>query len=261
MKTFGSEWKQRLRDGEFLVGGHIFLPNPALAEAMVHFGYKYIWVDGEHGAFDKEQFFAHITAINGAGGGAFVRVIAGDQAFIKPVLEMGPDGIIIPMVNSAEEAAKVISACLYPPSGTRGFGPRRANRYGMVDDQEYLGSIDGALVKLIQVEHMEAVRNIDEILDVQGIDGVVIGPYDLSGSLGLMGQLRHPEVVAHCEKVIASCKKYKIPVGPSIGPSNDDYIKFWLERNIDFVFCGDEMSFAQMGATATLAKIEALRKS
>ncbi|MDR1519638.1 MAG: 4-hydroxy-3-methylbut-2-en-1-yl diphosphate synthase, partial [Planctomycetota bacterium] len=135
MKTFGSEWKRRLNNREFTVGGHIFLPNPAMAEAMVHFGYKFIWIDGEHGAFDKGQILAHITAVNGAGAGAFVRVAAGEPAIIKPILEMGPDGIIIPMVNSVDAAVRVMSACRYPPAGARGYGPRRANRYGTVGDR------------------------------------------------------------------------------------------------------------------------------
>lgn len=261
MKTYGSEWKRRLKNGEFLVGGHIFLPNPSLAEAMAHFGYEYIWVDGEHGAFDREQVLAHITAINGAGAGAFVRAAAGDAAILKPILEMGPDGIIVPMVNSRAEAAAVVSACRYPPHGARGFGPRRANRYGTVGDPEYLASIDDALVKIIQIEHRDGVGEIDAILGVEGIDCVVIGPYDLSGSLGLLGQLRHPEVEAQCEKVVAACKAHAIPCGPSIGPGNDGYIKFWLDLGVDFVFCGDDITFVNMGTAATLAKIEGMRKA
>ncbi|MDR1534941.1 MAG: 4-hydroxy-3-methylbut-2-en-1-yl diphosphate synthase [Planctomycetota bacterium] len=260
MKTFGNEWKRRLNSREFIVGGHIFLPNPAMAEAMVHFGYQFMWIDGEHGAFDKEQILAHITAINGAGAGAFVRVAAGDPAVIKPILEMGPDGIIIPMVNSADDAVRVMSACHYPPAGARGFGPRRANRYGTVGDREYLASIDEALVKLVQIEHRDAVRNIDAILGVKGIDGVVIGPYDLSGSLGLLGQLRHPEVLAYCEKAVAGCQARNVPCGPSIGPADDEFLKFWLDRKVDFVFCGDDLTFAGLGTAATIAKIGELRK-
>jgi 2-keto-3-deoxy-L-rhamnonate aldolase RhmA len=260
-KKYGSEWKKKLKEGEFILGGHIFLPDAAIAEAMVCFGYQYIWIDGEHGIFDKEQLFSHIVAVNGAGAGAFVRVTSGDPAVIKPVLEMGPDGIIIPMVNSAEEAAKVIAACTYPPRGIRGFGPRRANRYGAVSDQEYLDTIDDALVKIIQIEHKDAVDNIEDILSVKGIDGIVIGPCDLSGSMGLLTQLQHPAVLAQCEKIIASCKAHKIPCGPSIGPTNQDYIKYWLDKKVDFLFCGDELTFVKMGAESTIEKIKELRSA
>ncbi|GHV36845.1 2,4-dihydroxyhept-2-ene-1,7-dioic acid aldolase [Spirochaetia bacterium] len=256
MKRYGSEWKRRLGAGEFLHGGHIFLPNPAMAEAMICFGYEYLWIDGEHGSFDKEQILAHITAVNGAGAGAFVRVTSGDPAVIKPVLEMGPDGIIIPMVNSAAEAAKVISACTYPPKGIRGFGPRRANRYGVISDREYLDTIDDALVKIIQIEHIDAVNHIDEILEVKRIDGVVIGPCDLSGSMNLLGQLQHPEVLGACEKIVTRCKAHKVPCGPSIGPVNQEYIQYWLDLKTEFLFCGDDLSFVKMGTESAIARIK-----
>ena len=131
MNNYGGAWKRRLQAGEFITGGHIFLPNPAMAEALACFGYEYLWIDGEHGTYDRESLLAHITAVNGAGAGAFVRVTVNDPALIKPLLEMGPDGIIVPMINSAAEAATFVSACTYPPKGTRGFGPRRANRMGL----------------------------------------------------------------------------------------------------------------------------------
>lgn len=260
MKTYGNEWKRRLAEKEFLVGGHIFLPNPAMAEAMAHFGYQFVWVDGEHGAFDKEQILAHLTALNGAGAGAFVRVAAADPNLIKPVLEMGPDGIIVPMICSPEAAAAFVSACTYPPKGTRGFGPRRASRYGMVEDPEYLDSIDAALVKIIQIEHIDAVDRIDAIVAVEGIDSVVIGPYDLSGSMGLLGKLDHPDLRAACGRIVSACKKQGVPCGPSIGPANDEFIRFWLGLGVDFVFCGDDLTFVKTGTAQTLAKLDAMRK-
>ncbi|MDR0585049.1 MAG: 4-hydroxy-3-methylbut-2-en-1-yl diphosphate synthase [Treponema sp.] len=262
MGSYGKEWKRRLKNGEFLYGGHIFLPNFAMAEAMVCFGYEYLWIDGEHGSFDKEQILAHIIAVNGAGAGAFVRVTSGDPAVIKPVLEMGPDGIIIPMVCTAAEAAGVIAACTYPPKGRRGFGPRRASRYGAVSDQEYLEDIskDDNLVKIVQIEHIDGVHNIDAILEVEGIDGVVIGPCDLSGSIGLLAQIKEPAVLSQCEKVIQSCKARNIPCGVSIGPCDKGFIKYWIDKNVDFIFCGDDISFVKMGAEATGETIKALRK-
>lgn len=256
MKNFGNQWKERIKKGEILLGGHIFLPNSAMAEAMASFGYEYIWIDGEHGSFDKEEMLNHIVAINSAGSGAFVRVVAGEACFIKPVAEMGPDGIIFPMICTAEEARRAVDACIYPPGGKRGFGPRRANRYGLINDKEYLDSIDKALVKVIQIEHKSGVENIDDILKVKGIDGIVIGPYDLSGSLDLLGQLKHPAVLDCCKKVIASCKAHCIPCGTSIGSGDDEYINFWLDQNINFIFCGDDIGFVKTGTESVIKKVK-----
>lgn len=260
MKNYGSEWKRRIKAGEFIHGGHIFLPNAAMAEAMACFGYEYLWIDGEHGSYDKEALLAHITAANGAGAGAIVRVTMNETALIKAVLEMGPDGIIVPMVNSAEEAASFISDCTYPPGGTRGFGPRRANRYGVIGDKEYLESIDDSLVKIIQIEHRKGVENIDSILDVPGIDAVVVGPYDLSGSMGILGQLLHPDMLAACKKIVERCKAHHVACGPSIGQGNEELLRFWLGLKPDFMFCGDELSFVKSGTESTIAKIRELRK-
>lgn len=255
MQTYGNTWKKELREGKFLHAGHIFLPNPAMAEAMARFGYKYLWVDAEHGAFDRAEILAHITALNGAGAGAFVRVAAADPALIKPVLEMGPDGIIAPNIMGPEEAAAFVSACRYPPKGSRGFGPRRASRYGTVEDPEYLESIDESLVKIIQIEHIDAVNRMDAILEAPGIDSVAVGPYDLSGSLGLLGKMDHPDLRAACAAIVAACKRKGVPCGPSIGPGNDGFIRFWLDLKADFLFCGDDLSFVRTGTESTLAKI------
>ena len=259
MKNYGSEWKRRLKAGEFILGGHIFLSNAAIAEAMTCFGYEYLWIDGEHSAFGKGDILAHITAVNGAGAGAIVRVTANETALIKPVLEMGPDGIIVPMVNSEEEAQAFVSTCTYPPKGTRGFGPRRASRYGVLSDEEYLKSIDESLIKIIQIEHIKGVENIDRILDVSGIDSVVVGPYDLSGSMNMLGQLLNPDVIDACKHIVERCKAHKIPFGPSIGPENKELLSFWLDLKPEFLFCGDDLCFIKTGTESTIKKIKEMR--
>ena len=256
MKNHGTEWRRRIKAGELIIGGHIFLPNPAMAEAMALFGYQYIWIDGEHCAFDRRDIFAHITAINGAGAGAVVRVTANDPDLIKPVLDMGPNGIVVPMVNTAEQAAAFVSACTYPPKGIRGFGPKRANLYGTISAKEYLETIDESLIKIAQIEHRDGVENIDSILEVPGLDAIVVGPFDLSASMNLIGQVMHPDMQAACRRIVERCKAHKIPCGPSLGVGNEEAVKFWMELKPDFVFYGDDIAFAKMGATASIAKIK-----
>jgi 2-keto-3-deoxy-L-rhamnonate aldolase RhmA len=237
------------------IGGHVFFTDPSISEAMASFGYDFIWIDGEHGPFDKEKLLAHVVAANAGGAAAVVRVAGNDPILIKPVLEMGIDGIIIPMVCSAEEARKAISACRYPPAGIRGFGPRRANRYGAMPMAEYLAKADASFLKIVQIEHVNAVGNLSEILAVDGLDAVIIGPNDLSASIGKLGHLEDPEVVALCDEIVAVCRREAKPCGVSIGPGDKKFIREWIQRGVDFISCGDDISFMALGAAQTIGCI------
>ncbi|MDD3904038.1 MAG: aldolase/citrate lyase family protein [Sphaerochaeta sp.] len=241
-----------------VIGGHVFLTDPSISAAMATFGYDFIWIDGEHGPFDKQNLLLHVISVNEGGSAAFVRVPENNPNVIKPILEMGIDGIIIPMILTEEEARKAIQACLYPPEGIRGFGPRRANRYGEIPIQAYLDGAKDSFLRILQIEHRQAVENIDAILSVEGLDAIIIGPNDLSASIGLLGQSTHPEVFKLGKKIIESAKKAGKPVGVSIGPV-ESTIKAWMDLGIDFISVGDDLSFLQMGAKSTIALVKESR--
>jgi len=141
-------------------------------------------------------------ATKGSNTTALVRVPWNDPVLIKPVLDIGAEGIVIPMVRNAEEARRAVAACLYPPAGIRGFGPRRPNNFGRIAGPEYCKSANESILIIPQLEHIDAVKNIEAIASVPGISAIVIGPNDLSGSMGLMAQSRHPDVVAAIEVLI-----------------------------------------------------------
>ena len=242
-----------------VVGGHVFFTDPSITEALAMHGYDFIWIDAEHGPFDKHNLLMHVMAANTGGAAAFVRVTENNPAVIKPVLEMGIDGIIIPMILTEEDAQKAIKACLYPPEGIRGFGPRRANKYGLTPLETYLGEAPSSFLRILQIEHIQAVENIEAILTVQGLDAIIIGPNDLSASIGRLGEIMHPEVLELAKQIIAHAKKVKIPVGVSIGPE-EKAIKAWMKMDLDFISVGDDISFLQQGVQRTLSMIHMQRR-
>lgn len=245
--------------GHPVVGGHVFLTDPSITEALAMHGYDFIWIDAEHGPFDKHTLLMHVMAANAGGSAAFVRVAENNPALIKPVLEMGVDGIIIPMILTEEDAQKAMQACLYPPLGIRGFGPRRAIRYGQTPIQAYLEDAPASFLRILQIEHIQAVENIEAILAVEGLTAIIIGPNDLSASIGRLGDSLHPEVLALGKQIIACAKQAKIPVGVSIGPDEKTIIT-WMGMGLDFISVGDDISFLQQGVQRTLSMVEKARR-
>ena len=252
--------REKLQSGELIVGGHVFTTDPEITEALGMHGLEFIWIDAEHSAFDKATILGHIVAAAAAGAASFVRVAWNDPVLIKPILEMGPDGIILPMVMCADEARAAVAACSYPPAGVRGFGPRRANCYGAMETRDYLAHADERLLKILQIEHLCAVDNLDEILHVPGIDLIIVGPNDLSASIGHLGDTRHPDVIQLYDRIEDTCKRLGKPFGVSLGPSDRVSVEDWVRRGAALVSCGDELSYIATGSQATLAHIHALTR-
>jgi 2-keto-3-deoxy-L-rhamnonate aldolase RhmA len=194
--------------GKICKGLVITLSDLTVSELAGEVGYDFTWIDMEHAPITIESAMQHIIALKGTDCAPLVRVPWNRTEVIKPVLDLAPAGIIIPMVNTVEEAKAAVQACRYPLTGIRGCGVRRANRYGQTSFPDYLKASESEPMIIIQIETMEAVRNLDEILKVPGIGSICIGPVDLSGSLGKLNQMDDPEVNKvidlTCEKVRAS---------------------------------------------------------
>lgn len=244
--------REKMKRGDVVIGGHTFYIDPSITEALGLHGFEFVWIDGEHSAFDKGSTLAHIMAAAAADTASIVRVPWNDPVLVKPVLEMGPDGIIFPMVCTAEEARKAVAACMYPPKGVRGFGPRRANHYGAISNDEYLDHPEDTFLRIVQIEHIDAVHNLREILSVEGIDFPLVGANDLSASIGLLGDTKHPEVRALCEEIVSVCKEMDVPFGVSLGAGDHEAIQYWIGKGATFVGCGDDISYISMGCQATM---------
>ena len=206
-----SSFRQKLEQEKLCIGTFLSLPCPEIAEICAEAGMDWILVDLEHTTLEVRDVQGILQAVANKCA-CIVRVPSKDVATIKRVLDTGVDGIMIPHINTAEETASIVQACLYPPEGNRSVGISRAQQYGL-GFKDYLSSANQDILLIPQVEHVEGVAAIDDIVKVPGVSAVFIGPYDLSGSMGMLGEVRSPEVQKEITKVRLSCSKAGIPAG------------------------------------------------
>lgn len=207
MKTPKNNFKQALKAGQNQYGFWLGLCNQLSAEICGLCGYDWLLIDGEHAPNDLNSIQSQLLAIGNTPSHPVVRIVEGQTALIKQVLDIGAQTILVPMVETAEQAETLAKAMHYPPLGNRGVGTAlaRAARWNQIGN--YFSDVDEQLCLLIQVESVAAMENLDDILKVDGVDGVFIGPADLAASMGHLGKPSHPEVVAMVSKAIAKIKK------------------------------------------------------
>lgn len=249
--------KEKLRDGKPVVGVHSRSCDSELVELMAACGNDFIWIEGEHSSLDKQNIKHHIMAAQARGAAAFVRVAWNDPVLVKPILEMGPDGIVFPMIRTAEEARRAVASCQYPPKGIRGFGPQRAVNFGLMSTPDYLAQVDDSIWKIIQIEHHEAVENLDEILEVPGVDAIVVGMMDLSGSVNKLAQLDSPQVMALMDAIAEKAARHDVPLGVSMA-YNPEKIRYWIDRGIGWISAGADVEYVCQGALETRKKVLAM---
>jgi 2-dehydro-3-deoxyglucarate aldolase len=226
--------KTKLRKSQVSLGSLIQIGHPAVAEIIAQAGFDWIAIDNEHGIIDLETGMNLFNAMRGTNVLPMVRVQENNEIIIRRWCDAGAHGIIVPMINSAAQAKDAVASAKYPPIGKRGFGYCRANSYGANFDG-YAKSHNEDVLLIMQIEHTEAVNNIDEILAVDGVDGVFVGPYDLSGSMGLAGQFCHPDVLAAYDKVLNACRKHGKAPGIFMAPAELDRIKKFVSEGFTFI--------------------------
>ena len=245
MSNVARDFKSRLSSGETLFGTMLTLPTPATAEILASAGFDWFFIDGEHGPLGTAEILNILQAVSHRIA-CIVRVPEAAEVPIKKVLDIGAHGIIVPQVNSLEQAEAVVRWARYSPEGTRGVGLARAHGYGSTF-AEYLENANADLTVMVQAEHAQAVENIDAMVRIPGIDAIQLGPYDLSASMGKMGQIDDPEVVAAIERVYSACREVNMPVG-CFGVSATNVRKD-MERGSRLVCAGvDTLLLARSGA-------------
>jgi 2-dehydro-3-deoxyglucarate aldolase/4-hydroxy-2-oxoheptanedioate aldolase len=245
--------KRNLASGKVCIGATITLNSTVIAEMMSHIGLDWVWIEMEHSALTEENVLQMLQAANGSETNMLVRVPWNDKTMIKRILDTGPDGILVPLVNSAEEAEEAVRASKYPPVGERGGGLARAQAYGM-HMNEYLQAANDEVMVVAMIEHIKAVNNISEILAVKGIDSVMVGGLDLSGSMGLLGQTDHPEVEGAIQKVLAASKAARVPCG-IVTVSVDDANRR-IEQGFTHMIMGIDVLYMNSAISSALAQVK-----
>ncbi len=248
--TNSRDFVKRLRSGEILNGTLVSLPSAEICELLSHVGYDWLFIDAEHGAFNPQQAQGMLQAASPTP--CVIRVPVGEAIWIKKALDIGAAGIIVPQVHTVEQAEEIIRHCKYAPVGDRGIGIGRAHKYG-IEFEHYLKNANEETAVILQAESKAAIDNIDQIVKLEGLDAILVGPYDLSASLGKPGEINDPIVQDAINTVIKSCKNAGVSMG-FFGVSAEAVLPY-KEKGFTLLTVGVDAGFIIQSATQTLSDI------
>jgi 2-keto-3-deoxy-L-rhamnonate aldolase RhmA len=232
--------KSKLRNRETVLAGWTSFGHPGLTEMILRAGIEFMGIDLEHSTISQEESQRIIAACQAQGVVCLPRIASHNREMGSRLLDSGADGLIVPLVNSAREAREIARWMKFPPEGCRGFGVARAQGYGHDFDQ-YAKTWNNSGILIVQIESKEGVKEINEILAVEEIDGVMVGPYDISGSLGFPGQLDHPQVVAAGVAVAAACAKRGKSCGAHLVVANLDLMRQAFNKGYTFLVLASDL--------------------
>ncbi len=250
-----SNLKLKLRSGQPVFGGWLMTDHAAVAEIMAGEGFDFLGVDMEHTSTGVEGFYRVALAAKGTGCDLLARLPSCDAVLAKQVLDLGAAGIIVPSVNTPAEAAQAVAMAKYPPEGIRGASLCRASGFGR-RFPEYFAAHNREVVVVVMLEHIRAVPQADAILATPGLDAALIGPYDLSTSMGLAGQLEHPEVQAAQAAILEACRRQKVAAGIHVAAVDPKAVRRCVEAGFRFIACGTDTLFIREGCRRALEGVK-----
>ncbi len=247
--------KAALQAGKTVVGVGIGLAtNPNIARVMANAGYDFLFIDTEHNQIDPSTLAGLVQMARAVGISPIIRPMDTQYHLIANALDTGADGLIVPRVESREQAERLVSYCFFPPKGIRGCGTTATLDFRREDWRLAVPWLNEQLLIVCQVESPTAIDALDDILHVPGIDAVLVGPLDLSISLGVPGQMNDPKMIAAIDRVIAICRAHDTPSG--IVGASAEALKPWWEKGMRFFSCGTDSG---MLMSTGMANVQALR--
>lgn len=247
--------KEKLRKREVTIGSWITFSDPAIAEIMAKSGFDWLAVDMEHSGLSFANAQEIVRIIDLCGVTPLVRVMKNDSDMIKKFMDMGAHGVIVPMVNSKEDAQKIVNAVKYPPLGTRGVGLARAQNYSL-DLDNYIKWNQKNSIVIVQIEHIAAVENLESIMSVKGVDGFFIGLYDLSASLGCPGDFSNSKVKAALKELHLKARKSGYLMGQHIVNPRPELVRQGIKEGIKFIGFGTDFLFLNCCIQGSMNKIK-----
>jgi 2-keto-3-deoxy-L-rhamnonate aldolase RhmA len=211
--------RARIREPRPLTGAMLTVPDPSVAAILGRAGFDFVVIDAEHAPFTVDSLGACILALDPTPAHVIVRVAANDITYIKQALELGADGVQVPNVSTGEQAAAAVRASRYSPEGARGVGIARSTGWG-ADITRTVAEANAQIAVLVMIEDVDGVANAAAIAGTPGLDGIIVGPYDLSGSLQVIGQPAHPTVLAALDEVTAACAAAGTAMGTLCAPGD-----------------------------------------
>lgn len=231
-------FREKIKSGKPVIGAAVSFTDPTVSEAMTDI-VDFLFIDAEHNPITPEAILTHVMATKGTECAALVRVPTGDTSYIKLSLDAGADGIVGPQIRNVEDAKLIADWCRYPPLGVRGIGPRRAGCYDGNLGPDFPQRANEQILAFVMMEHIDAVNQIDSILGLPGLDGVMIGPGDLSGSLGTLLDMDNPRFRPTVEHIISKTRASGKMLGVGLGDSIEA-CKGWIDDGVQFVQAGGD---------------------
>ena len=247
--------RRKLELGQLCLGSAITFTDPSVTETLCH-SVDFFWIDLEHTSQGTEAMLHHLIAARAGGVPAIVRVPSGDVSWIKKVLDSGAEAIILPRGDSADDVRRFVSACRYPPMGTRGFGPRRPTDYGRLDGGEYIEWANRNVFVIAQIETAGAMNDLDEILAIEGLDSLVLGPFDLSGAIDTLGNVRGPVVSEAIRTVAAKASAAGKFLGAGLG-ADPDFARQLAAWGVQWIHVGCDFEYLRQAANDLFDEIRA----